>query len=233
MAKATMSAIERGTRAPKQRQAEALDTALSTDGVLARLWQEITNQRKVPEWFKDVLLLEQRSRVIREYEPTVIPGLLQTPDYARTMIGARHTRKSQEEIEELVETRTSRLPTIRKERPLLLFVIRETAFAHVVGSEKVMKEQLGHITTLAEEGIVQVQMLPPSRVTAGLCSHFRISTLSTPQSVIYFEHPLGGETYDASEHVEEMMTLFGQLQAEALPPSSSIERITRMQGDLT
>lgn len=232
MAKATMSAIERGTRAPKQHQAEALDTALSTDGTLTRLWLQLQNQRQVPAWFEDVITLEQRSRVIREYEPTVIPGLLQTADYAKAMIAARHTTKSPDEIDDLVTTRTQRLPTLLQNRPLLLFVIRADGIAQVVGSEKIMSEQRAHIVSLAEEGVVQVQLLPHSPRTAGLCSHFRICALETPQAIIYCENPLGGETYDAPEHIDEMMTLFGQLQAEALPPTTSIEHIRGTQGDL-
>ncbi|QVQ51230.1 helix-turn-helix domain-containing protein [Spiractinospora alimapuensis] len=223
MAKATMSAIERGTRTPKQHQAEALDAALSTDGTLTRLWKRTMDQYKVPEWFQDIVLLEQRSRVIREYEPSVIPGLLQTPDYARTMIKARHATKTDESIDELVEARSHRLSVVREQRALLLFVVKATVFDQIVGNPEVMEAQRKAICNLVDEGAAQVQILPHTPTTAGLCSQFRICTLDTAQSVIYCENAVEGEKYDAPEQVDAMMTLFGQLQAEAMPPSATID----------
>ncbi|MDS1272442.1 helix-turn-helix transcriptional regulator [Lipingzhangella sp. LS1_29] len=232
MAKATMSAIERGTRAPKQHQAEALDTALSTGGALERLRRDLADQQSAPEWFRDALLIEQRAQTIREYEPMVVPGILQTADYAEAMIRARHTRKTTEETNELVRIRTERLANIQDNRPLLLFVVRETVLSQIVGNEMIMKGQLERIAQLGEQDTIRLQVLPHTPTTAGLCSHFRISTLSPTQAVVYFEHPLGGTTHESPEHVEEMSTLFGQLQAEALSPNASLDLIRKTHDDL-
>lgn len=68
MGKSTISSFELGTRSPRLHHAEALDTALSTGGTLARMWQEIANQRYVPEWFKDALQLERRAIEIRQHQ---------------------------------------------------------------------------------------------------------------------------------------------------------------------
>lgn len=227
-----ISALQQGARTPKRDHAEALDTALNTGGLLTRLWQELVNQRDVPEWFRDAVLIERRATEIREYEPLVIPGLLQTTDYAYAMLEGRYNTHLSDQVRQMAQARAARLPAIQDHRPLLWFVVREAVCGRVVGTETILKDQLGYIIELVEAGIVQFQVLPDAPVSPGLCLPFRVSSLGPVQSVVYVEHALGGETSDDPEQVSEMMTLFGALQAAAVAPRDSLDLVKKWRGEL-
>ncbi|MFC3998797.1 helix-turn-helix domain-containing protein [Nocardiopsis sediminis] len=227
-----IGAIERSTRRPQADQSDAFDTVLETGGVPRRLWQQLAEQRHVPEWFRDVLVLELHASEIREYEPGVIPGLLQTPAYSRTLIKARCPTATPEEVEEMVRTRTARLPTILKGgRPLLWFIVKEGVFSRTVGDESIMREQLEHIAKLVTDGVIRIQVLPDSPASAEPGSSFRVMALGSAPPAVYVEHALGGEVIDKPEPVNALTTLFGMLQAEARPVLSSIDLIRRINGE--
>ncbi len=227
-----ISALQQGTRTPRRDHAEALDAALNTGGTLTRLWQEVVNQRDVPDWFRDAVLIERRATEIREYEPLVIPGLLQTEEYAYAMLEARRNRRSREQVRQVAKARAERLPAIRESLPLLWFVVCEEAFRRVVGSEAIMQAQLDHLTELAEVGTIQFQVLRDAPFNPGLCLPFRLTSLGLTQSVVYAEHALGGETSDDPEQEAEMSALFGALQAAATAPDDSIDLVKRWRGEL-
>ncbi|GAA3736867.1 helix-turn-helix domain-containing protein [Salinactinospora qingdaonensis] len=225
--------IERATRKPQSDQADICDTVLDTGGTLRRIWQELNNQRYVPEWFKDVLLLEQRATEVREYEPTTIPGLLQTAAYARTLIRARRPTATAEEVEETVKSRTGRLSAVleNEKRPLLWFIVHEAVLSRTVGDETIMRKQLDYIAGLVEDGTIRLQVLPATPTSADPGAPFRLMTLTDTQSAAYVEHVLGGEIFERPDKVNELTTLFGALQAEALPVLASIELIRKINGE--
>ncbi|MDA8369113.1 MAG: helix-turn-helix transcriptional regulator [Nocardiopsaceae bacterium] len=232
LSKPMISAIERGTRIPKPDIADAFDSSLSTGGSLKRLWRELSDTREVPDWFQDALLIERRAHEIREYDPLVIPGLLQTYDYARTLIRAWNVGCSEEHVDHITRARADRLPALLGNRPLMRFVVREAAVTDTVGSDMIMKEQLEYVSRLIEERTIRFQILPRSPHGPGTCLPLRISTLSPTQAVGYVEHALGGEVVETPEKVSELMTVFGELQAAALPPNDSATLLRRIQGEL-
>ncbi|QBI52239.1 Helix-turn-helix protein [Streptomonospora litoralis] len=156
---AMISAVERGTRAPKREIAESLDTAFSTGGTFTRLWIDLAAQQDVPEWFIDALHLEREAVEIREYQMTLVPGLLQTPEYARSMM--RHGRPwdDAEAIDRLVDSRMARLAKLGT-NPLLWFVVDECAIRRLVGDREVMRCQLARLINLLEDGKVRIQVIP-------------------------------------------------------------------------
>lgn len=223
--------LERSERVPQRGQVEELDTVLETGGTLTRLWQELTNQRHVPEWFKDALLLEQRATEIRAYESIRVPGLLQTEDYARSLVTEGRTTGPREQTEQVVKTRIQRLPLIKANQPLIWFVIKESALLNVVGDETVMRGQLRHILALVEDGTLRVQILPTPRASVGMREPFRVMSLSATQSVGYLENTLGGAVVDKPEKVSELATIFELLAAEAQSLPGSVALIKKINGD--
>lgn len=223
--------LERSERTPQREQAEELDMALETGGTLIRLWHELTNQRYVPDWFKDALLLEQRSTEIRAYESLRIPGLLQTKEYARILVKERQLTAPPDQVDKIVKTRIERLPLIRANSPLLWFVIKESALTDLVGDEAVMRDQLRHILSLVEEEAIRIQVLPIQRSSLGLCEPFRVMTLSATRSVGYLENMLGGGVIDDPDQVKELDRVFGLLGAESLPFPQSVALIRKINGE--
>ncbi|GAA1747819.1 helix-turn-helix transcriptional regulator [Streptomonospora arabica] len=226
-----ISALEKGARKPKADHADTLDSALATGGILRKLWGRLTEHQEVPPEFRDVLQVEGRAAEIREYQPIVIPGLLQTHEYARAILSTSHSRRSPEQVNEVARVRTERLGKIAPGRPLLWFVIRSSVLARVVGGTGVMAAQLRHLARLARDG-VRVQVLPDASVDAGLYPPFRVSALRDTQSLAYVEHPLGGMTIGEPEKVSELWTIFAALQAEAMSPRDSVRLIRNLQGRL-
>ncbi|MFV2195357.1 helix-turn-helix domain-containing protein [Nocardiopsis sp. LOL_012] len=218
--------IERATRVPSRDHAEKLDTIFATEGEMLKQWLEVIEGRHVLPWFKDALEMERRARAICEYHSILIPGLLQTTDYSRVLIRARLVGASEDEIKELVRVRSERLPKIQPNRPNLWFVVDEIVITRIVGDEKTMVSQLGHIVALAEEGTIRFQVVPGDvRAHCGLCSPFRLMTMRDSRKVVRMEHTLGGATFEKLDAVDEMSALFGALQAEALSPTRSISFI--------
>jgi transcriptional regulator with XRE-family HTH domain len=226
-----LGSLERGTRTPKREHADTLDAALQTGGILRRLWQDLSAQRDVPDWFRSAVQLERRSREIKEYSPATIPGLLQTPGYAEALVKFRLPRATPDEIKEVVTGRTGRIRALRETTPLLWFIVRQSVLEQGTHAPATMHEQLDHIRTLASEGTIRIQVLPHSAPVAPPGTPFRVLTLSGTQTVAYVEHALGGETYDSPEQVGDLTTLFSALQAEALAPGASIDLIKTINGE--
>jgi transcriptional regulator with XRE-family HTH domain len=143
--KATISAWERGTRVPKRESSERLDTALSTGGVLTRLWHDVASQRGVPDWWRSALALERQSREIWEYEPSIVPGLLQTADYARYIIESRRPRATKNEVDETVAQRVERLPALLEKGTLIRLVVGEAPLVRGVRGQRPMMAELDDI----------------------------------------------------------------------------------------
>src|SRR6266536_210644 len=101
---ATVSAYETGTRIPSQDFAERADKVFGTDGDLTRL-HGLVEQVSVLPWFRDRVEVERKARELHEYEPYLIPGLLQTEDYARAVVSATRPVLSDGAIERAVALR--------------------------------------------------------------------------------------------------------------------------------
>ncbi|MCO5971139.1 helix-turn-helix domain-containing protein [Actinoallomurus soli] len=87
-----VGAVELADKAPSEAFAQDLDTYFQTNGSFHRLWKTIkcANQRTAPpSWFKPWISIERKAKVLRSWQPLVIPGLLQTPAYARTILKGR------------------------------------------------------------------------------------------------------------------------------------------------
>ncbi|MFC4563182.1 Scr1 family TA system antitoxin-like transcriptional regulator [Nocardiopsis mangrovi] len=78
--------LELGTRTPNQDTAVTLDAVLATGGVLQQLWSEFSSSDNLPREWQDLVWLERAAAQIRAYQPLLVPGLLQTEAYARTVL---------------------------------------------------------------------------------------------------------------------------------------------------
>ncbi|MBB6172682.1 hypothetical protein HNR23_002742 [Nocardiopsis mwathae] len=223
MSRQLIGAFEKGTRTPNGDQAERLDTELATGGALLFLWEEIRDTRGEPSWWRDVLIQERRARQILEYQPCLIPGMLQTPDYARTLISARQVHRTPEQVEEIVQRRTQRLDVVKGSRPLLWFIVEQPAVELVIGDESITKHQRKRIVELWEEGTIRFQVALPVAWPPGLCPPFRVMCLPDGRSIAHVESAVGGFIESNTERVEFLRTTYNMVQAEALSPSASIQ----------
>ncbi|WP_257578211.1 helix-turn-helix transcriptional regulator [Streptomyces sp. JJ38] len=156
--------IEAGTRVPQHTFAVAADHVLGTGGMLERLWQRIDWYPEVahPDWFKRRAAMDAEAVALRIYGTLVIPGLLQTKEYARAVL---RRLVEGEELEELIRARMSRQQRFLAANgrgPLLVAVLDESALHNVVGGTTVMREQCAHLLTAGKLGSVRIQIAPSS-----------------------------------------------------------------------
>ncbi|MFF9913327.1 Scr1 family TA system antitoxin-like transcriptional regulator [Streptomyces sp. NPDC013457] len=152
--------VEAGTRVPQDTLAKACDELLETGGVLLRLWRRIDWYPEVqhPDWFERRAEMDAKAVSLREYQVHVIPGLLQTPEYAHALF-SRAT--SGAELEERVRARLSRQQRfLLPGGPLYSVVLDESCLRTVIGGPDVMSAQCAHLLQVGKLPNVFVQIAP-------------------------------------------------------------------------
>ncbi|WP_240810260.1 helix-turn-helix transcriptional regulator [Actinomadura sp. WMMA1423] len=171
----------------------------------------------VPSWFEQYLGLEQSAATIRAYEVQYIPGLLQTRDYARAVIGLEHHDAGYDGLERRLELRMRRQGILhRPTGPTTLWaVIDEAALRRPIGGPSTMRDQIEHLIEVSENmANVKVQVLPFSAgghlALGGPISIVRFAEHDL-DDVVYLEHLTGARYPEGPEAVryQEIMDLLG------------------------
>jgi transcriptional regulator with XRE-family HTH domain len=145
----------------------------------------------VPTWFEGWLEAEREAHTLRVWSPLLVPGLLQTPGYARTLFLA--AQFTDDEADELTDTRLARQAILeRPDPPQVTLVLDETVLHRQIGSSVTMAEQLEHmaeqlehIAGAAEIRNVNIHVLPASDANAGLSGSFSIAGAdSLPETLL-------------------------------------------------
>lgn len=177
-------------------------------------WQRYNDV--LPEWFDTYIGLESEASHISEYEPQLVPGILQTADYARAVIKAEHPNSDPKEIDKRVELRLERQV---RENPLTLWVVLDEAvLKRIVGSRGIMRTQLEKLRDAAEQPGNDIQVLPFEAGEHGsMGSAFFILTFpdagDTP--CVYLETRAGSLYLEEVDEVRRYTTLFDHLRATA------------------
>ena len=183
--------------------------------------------------YRDVLLnryeffigLEAEASSIRNFELAMVPGLLQTDDYARALIGGGPMELDATEVERRVEVRMTRQQALdRDERPQLWVIVDEAAIRRTVGGPAVMRGQLEALVKLAGQARTTIQVVPYSAgAHPGQLGPFVILGFTEPSEpeVVTME-TVGGNLYvDKPEEVRLYTTAFDHLRAVALSPGDT------------
>lgn len=221
-----IQAIELGQRVATAEVTDDLERALSAGGALSRLRDEIGDglgYQPYPSWFQDWLVSEREAKKLRWFEPLLVPGLLQTEDYARAIFRTRFG-VTDEEIDEKVSARLKRQEILACEVPPALWVIvDESALRRPVGGRYVMREQILHLIDASRRPGTSVQVISADvGVHLGLCAGgFAIADFADAPAVGYQETPCQGQFVDRREDVETLTVCWGTLMREALPWAAS------------
>jgi transcriptional regulator with XRE-family HTH domain len=225
--------VEIGERAPTLEFAGRCDEAFGQlDGLfgrllgLARRWDG-----PHPQWFRDWVQAKQEATSLRWWEPMLVPGLLQTAEYARALFRAWQSGVTHDELEELVVARIERQSILDRRRPPELWVVIDEAVLHrLIGSRKIMYDQLLHLAHYSCRPGITVQVVPADVGThAGLLGAFIVAGFGdAAPSMLYLETAVEGQTVEKSTLVSRAASAFDQVRAEALPRKGSrvlIEKI--------
>jgi transcriptional regulator with XRE-family HTH domain len=169
--------------------------------------------------------LEAAARSIRAYEQQVIPGLLQSEEYANAMIRAARLSDTPQEIDARVHVRMARQSLLIQDDPLDLWVVLDEAvLSRPVGGPDVMRDQLMRLIEASELPNVTLQVLPfAAGAHAGMDGTFSI--LDFPEAedpaVVYAENATGGLFLEKAEEIAKYRRIFDSIQATALTPEES------------
>lgn len=219
--------FEQAIRKPQLDVAERIDEVLQTDGIFERMCRKLIAETPYAEYFAHVAELEQLATEICDFAPAVVPGLLQTVDYARAVFLADHPFATDEYIEERVRARTDRAAILRDAtRPVYWVILHEAALCTPVGNAEVMIEQLDHITTMIHERRVMVQVLPFSAgAYPGMGKMLKLMEFDDAPPTAYTEGVLSGTLLDEPVLVKQMQAAYDQLRATAESSAVSLALI--------
>jgi transcriptional regulator with XRE-family HTH domain len=180
--------------------------------------------------------LEAEASGLRSYEISVVHGLLQTQDYARTILRETSPRLTTEQVDRLVDLRIERQKRVNEVPPLDLWVILDEAvIRRTVGGAAVMRSQLAHLLAMADRPGITVQVLPfASGAHAGHDGPFAIIEFQerTDSEVAYVETVAGPLYLEKDREVRLRAEAFDRLRAAALSPPASVELIARAATEL-
>jgi transcriptional regulator with XRE-family HTH domain len=194
-------------------------------------WQEVDHQLPAP--YSTYIGLETAAVSIKEFESGIVPGLLQTEDYARSVIReALLPKLSADVVEERVEARLTRQVVLTRENPLSFWVVLDEAVLHrPVGGARVMSAQLKRLVTDADLANVTIQVLPyDAGVHPGLNSTFSILEFAerAVSNVVYVEGMIGQIYLERPQDVERYRHTFDHLRAMAWSPADSVDSMSRI-----
>ena len=195
-----------------------------------------TYGRVLPTWFEAYIGLESEAVRLRDFQSMVIPGLLQTEDYARAVLRAAPNAGSSEDIDRQVALRMQRQAILEQANPPSLWVVLSESVLRVqVGGPSVMRAQLRRLIDAAERSNVTLQVLPfTTAAHVQPISPFTI--LEFPEAadptVVYLEHLTGSLFLESEEEVRRYTVVFDHLRAEALGPGQSTSLIAQVAQDL-
>jgi transcriptional regulator with XRE-family HTH domain len=241
--------IETGRTSPHPNDVRLLlDLYGVTDRDQASALVKLAKDAKQRGWwysYRDVLLnryeffigLEWEASSIRDFELAMIPGLLQTEDYARALITSGPLRLDRDDVQRRVEVRMTRQRALaRQNGPRLWAILDEAAIRRVVGGAAVMRAQLDHLAEANEQDNITVQVVPyGAGAHPGQLGPFIILEFAQPAepAVVYME-TVGGNLYvDKTEEVRLYTAAFERLHAAALSPSETTAMLRAGSAALT
>lgn len=219
--------VERSSGAkPTLELARALDAALGADGLLIDLWPHVYRE-SFPDWSRTFMAYSAQAIAIRQYTAHVVPGLLQTKEYARAVLGVGMSHRDEEHLEERLAARLERQKRLgTPDRPELLVILDEAVLRKRIGGDEVMRHQLDRLLTAAAEPHLTVQVLP---FDAGahdvLGGSLTVLTLPNASEVAYLEGSDFGRLFEETDDVRRLAVSYDRLRAAALPPRRSLHMI--------
>lgn len=183
---------------------------------------------KLPEDWQTWVDFEAEASELLTYEPLMIPGLLQTSEYASTIIRATGPDLPDTQVEALAGSRMARQGLLGRPTPVELnAVIEEDVLSRPIGDPGALTRQLRHLVDTASKANVSVRVLPKATgLHAGLNGPFVVLGYDAEPSLVLVENKVSSLFLDEDEQIEAYTTVWSELLERALSPADSEELIT-------
>jgi hypothetical protein len=183
----------------------------------------------VPTWFEDWLQAEGEAQSLRIWSPTLIPGLLQTAEYARALFLAAQSDTSDDAIGALVAARLERQAILdRADPPDVVVVLDEAVLHRLIGSPQVMHDALVHVAELSHRPYIVVQVVAAGNgANAGLSGAFGIAAADGIRETLQMD---GIEDWTTEKRalVRKAAVAFDRVRGDALPRDASRDLILKV-----
>lgn len=220
-----VGAVERGERPALPDYLGAVDRALGTTFV--EFYRLFVLGEWAPVWYRPFIEHEKRASLIRVFQPLLVPGLLQTEEYARAVIASY--RAQPDAVSVALGTRLGRQEILYRESDPchLVAVIDETALRRRIGDPELMRDQLKAILSACERPNIRVQVIPADTgAYPGLDGPFVIANVEG-RSVGFLEGHLKGRVVESPDDTAELERTWESIRDYALSGPQSLELITR------
>ncbi|MGB6164765.1 MAG: helix-turn-helix transcriptional regulator [Pseudonocardiaceae bacterium] len=197
-------------------------------------WWQAQGSR-LPELWQALIDFERSATAITNYEPLVVPGLLQTADYAGALIAATNPALSEDEVETLVAARTTRQALLgRPHPPRLLALLEEGVLHRVIGDHGLMRRQVRHLEDAATRSNVTIQVIPTEAgAHPGLEGPFVILEFKRDPTLVHLENRGGRAILEEDDDIDRATIALRYLQQIALSPDDSLALLTKIVRELT
>ncbi|WP_175410803.1 helix-turn-helix transcriptional regulator [Streptomyces sp. TRM64462] len=224
--------LEAGTRRIQHKMAVQLDELLGTNGFFERNC-EAAGKSRYPDHFAEAAEAEALASAIREYAPLLIPGMLQTPGYARAVCRAYDPTAVDDVIEERVEARMARATLLDDPTtPLFWAILDEAVIRRVVGGPAVMAEALRHIAQMIRRHRIIIQVVPFQQgAHAAMGGAIKLMYFDDAPPMVYLQGPGTGLLDDEPVTVRRHELAYDFLGASALSPKDSLALIESVAED--
>jgi transcriptional regulator with XRE-family HTH domain len=229
-----VSAVETDRRSPTLRFAKSADKALGSGRLLEHQCEAVHNTA-ILEGFPEYVQREMRATEIRLFELGLVPGLLQTEEYAAAITtgAVRRGAITERQADERLTLLAARQAAVRRTPPPLIFaILDESCLLRPVGGRRVMARQLDQLVDFAEQPSTVFQVAPfalAERRSFDL--PVTLLTLADRSQVAYAESAERGHLSRESTFVLPAVTAYHQLQAEALSQAASVAMIELLRKD--
>jgi Domain of unknown function (DUF5753)/Helix-turn-helix domain len=227
----TVSKIEAGLLYPTERFLTVCTQAFPDLGWLARFYRDSRTwgDGPFPRWFEDWLNIERKATSLRIWQPIIIPGLLQTADYARALFLAGQADTSDDALDALVAARLGRQGIFDLPDPPNLWVVLDELVLHrLIGTPKTTYDQLVQVADMSMRSYICVQVVPASTgAHAGLGGAFIIASMDGRSDVMHAEG-VEGTTIERTALVRKAAVAFDLVRSDALARTASRDLILKV-----
>jgi transcriptional regulator with XRE-family HTH domain len=213
---------ETGDRPPSD---EVLDTwceACSLDREMFGRWAAFARRTDgpIPSWFESWLEAERAAHTLRLWSPILVPGLLQTAEYARALFIA--AAEDADRAEEMVTARLDRQASLdRPGPPHVIAVLDEAVLHRLIGTPAIMHDQLTHLAEVSKRSNISVEVVPASTgANAGLGGGFQLASCDGAPDILNMSG-VEDVTSEGRSLLRRATVVFDLVRGDALPRTAS------------
>ncbi|MFE3369701.1 helix-turn-helix domain-containing protein [Streptomyces sp. NPDC059173] len=221
--------MEKGETVGGPEVVQALDTHYGTPGLLLALWElAVSDKTQFKERYRRYMALESEATSLWHFAVSVLPGLLQTPGYARGVLAAGGLKEP--ELTQQVEARMGRRELLEgADAPPFRTILSEAVLRTPLHDLGEWRSQLEYLAEMGRRDEVTIQVLPFSAGPFGLDStDVWFLRLTGGRTVAYTENAYRGELIEADGPVERLQRAYDAVRDLALSPAESLKFILRM-----